>query len=320
MQCLPATFRDLAEFQRGVVTTRQALLTGLTKDTIQAQLDGGRWQRIHRGVFAAFSGEPGRAALLWAAVLRAGPGAALSHYTAAEMHGMARKSSQSIHVTVPVDRRPEPIAGVIIHRSKRIRHACHPAQSPPRTRVEETVLDLTDVARTFDDALAWLCAACGGRLTTPQLVNDAMSKRTRLRFREGLQLALGDVADGVHAVLEYRYLHDVERGHGLPRAQRQFRVVRGKRSEYLDALYREYLVVVETDGRLAHPAEARWADVRRDNANAADGIITLRYDWADVTKRPCRVAAEVGAVLSRRGWPGPVRSCGPACGLRRPAA
>jgi hypothetical protein len=319
MQCLPATFRDLAEFQCGVITSRQALLTGLTTDTIRAQLDGGRWQRIHRGVLAAFSGEPGRMALLWAAVLRAGPGAALSHYTAAELHGMARKPSQAIHVTVPVSRRPEPITGVVVHRSRRIRQARHPAQSPPRTRVEETVLDLADVARTFDDALGWLCAACGGRLTTPQLVHDAMAGRARLRYREGLQLALADVASGVHAVLEYRYLRDVERGHGLPRARRQFRVIRGTRSEYLDALYREYLVAVETDGRLAHPAEARWADVRRDNAAAADGIITLRYGWSDVTRRPCRVAAEVGAVLSRRGWPGPLRSCGPACGLRCPA-
>ena len=181
------------------------------------------------------------------------------------------------------------------------------------------MLDLTDVARTFDDALGWLCAACAGRLTTPQLIHDAMAHRARLRFRAGLRLALSNVADGAHTVLEYRYLHDVERCHGLPRAQRQFRVIRGTRSEYRDALYREYLVAVETDGRLAHPAEARWADVRRDNAAAADGIITLRYGWSDITGRPCWVASEVGAVLSRRGWPGPLRSCGPGCAARAAA-
>ena len=340
MQYLPADLQELADFQRGMITCRQVLQTGLSRDAIQAKLDGGRWQRIHRGVFAVFSGEPGRAALLWAAVLRAGPEAVLSHYTAAERHGLARRPwpspsswpsssspsqwpspspSQLIHVTVPLRRRPMPIPGVVIHRSGRIPQARHPAQSPPRTRVEETVLDLADVARTFDDALGWLSAACGGRLTTPRLVHDAMAGRTRLRFREGLLLALADTADGVHAVLEYRYLRDVERCHGLPRAERQFRVVRGSRTEYWDVLYRKYLVAVETDGRLAHPAEARWADVRRDNAAAADGVITLRYNWSDVTRRPCRVAAEVGAVLSRRGWPGPLRPCGPGCALLRPA-
>ncbi len=319
MQSLPASLQDQAEFQRGVITCRQALQQGLTRDAIRARLDGGRWQRIHRGVFAAFSGEPGRAALLWAAVLRAGAGAALSHYTAAELHGLARRPSQLIHVTVPASRRLEPVPGVVIHRSERACEARHPVQSPPRTRVEETVLDLAEAARTFDDALGWVCAACGGRLTTPQLVHDAMSDRPKLRFRAALQSALGDIAEGAYAVLEYRYLRDVERRHGLPRADRQVRVIRGIRSEYRDVLYRKYLVAVETDGRLAHPAEARWVDVRRDNAAAADGIVTLRYGWSDITERPCSVAAEVGAVLSRRGWPGPLRSCGPGCQVRRPA-
>ena len=88
---------------------------------------------------------------------------------------------------------------------------------------------------------------------------------------------------------------------------------RGTRNEYRDVLYSDYLVAVETDGKLAHPLEARWGDVRRDNAAAADGIITLRYGWSDITMRPCFVAAEVAAVLSGRGWPGPVRPCGPGC-------
>jgi hypothetical protein len=46
-----------------------------------------RWRRLHPGVYAAFSGQPGRDPVLWAAVLRAGPRAILSHETAAELHG-----------------------------------------------------------------------------------------------------------------------------------------------------------------------------------------------------------------------------------------
>jgi len=314
---LPDSLQGLAEFQYGVITSRQALSAGLTRDAIRARLEGGQWQRLYFGVFAAFSGQPGRSSLLWAAVLRAGAGAALSYQTAAELHGLAHKPSSLSHVTVEGNGRRASIAVIVIHRSGRISVARHPSQSPPRTRVEETVLDLTEAARTFDEALGWVSAACSGRLTTPQRVHAAMSDRAKLRFREALRLALGDIADGVHAVLEYRYKHDVERPHGLPCGSRQVRVIRGSRSEYRDVLYRKYLVAVETDGRLAHPVEARWLDVRRDNAAAADGIITLRYSWSDVTKRPCAVAAEVGAVLSGRGWPGPLRSCGPSCGLRR---
>jgi len=315
---MPEVLRELAETQRGVITRRQALAGGLTRSAICARVDGHRWQRLYPGVFAAFTGEPGRAALLWAAVLKAGPGAALSYETAAELHGLTRKPAPLIHVTVPAGRRVEPVPGLIVHRSARIAEARHPCHAPACTRIEETVLDLADTARTFEDALGWACAACGGRLTTPQRIAEAIRPRARLRYRTALQLALSDIAGGVHTILEYRYLRDVERPHGLPGAERQVRVVRSGHREYRDVLYREYLVAVETDGRLAHPAEGQWRDVRRDNAAAADGIVTLRYGWSDVISRPCGVAAEVGAVLVRRGWPGPVRRCGPSCALPRP--
>src|SRR5450755_3829507 len=105
---MPEVLQELAESQRGVITRRQALGAGLTRSAICARVDGRRWQRMYPGVFAAFSGEPSRAALLWAAVLKAGPGAALSHETAAELHGLTRKPAPLIHVTVPARRRVEP--------------------------------------------------------------------------------------------------------------------------------------------------------------------------------------------------------------------
>ncbi len=70
---------------------------------------------------------------------------------------------------------------------------------------------------------------------------------------------------------------------------------------------------VELDGVVAHPPGERWRDFRRDNAGVVDGIVTLRYGWADVTGRPCEVAGQVAAVLRGRGWAGSVRPCGPSC-------
>jgi hypothetical protein len=86
-----------------------------------------------------------------------------------------------------------------------------------------------------------------------------MEARQKLRWRAELTGALSDVADGVHSGLEHRYLRDVERPHGLPTAIRQARVVRGRRSAYRDVLYEEYLVAVEVDGAIAHPAEDKLA-------------------------------------------------------------
>jgi hypothetical protein len=42
----------------------------MTAKQIVAALSSGRWQRLHTGVYATFSGEPGRRCALWAAVLR----------------------------------------------------------------------------------------------------------------------------------------------------------------------------------------------------------------------------------------------------------
>lgn len=87
----------------------------------------------------------------------------------------------------------------------------------------------------------------------------------------------------------------------------------GRRVQYRDILYREFGVAVETDGRAAHPASAGRRDTARDNAAAAQGLVTLRHAWADVTCRPWEVAAQVAAVLRQRGWRGSPRPCGPRC-------
>ena len=71
------------------------------------------------GVYATFTGIPGRGARLWAAVLSAGPGAVLSYQTAAELHGLADKPTNPIHVTVPRERHVLAAEGVSLHRSGR---------------------------------------------------------------------------------------------------------------------------------------------------------------------------------------------------------
>jgi hypothetical protein len=72
-------------------------------------------------------------------------------------------------------------------------------------------------------------------------------------------------------------------------------------------------VAVEADGQAAHPDAARWSDAARNNAAAAGGVVTLRYPYSDLAARPCEVAAEVAAVLRRRGWDGLPRACRSSC-------
>jgi hypothetical protein len=312
---IPAQARALLRTQDGVLSRTQALRTGLTDKQIVAALHSGRWQRMQAGVYAAFSGPPGRRAVLWAALLRVGPHAVLSHETAAELAGLLPGPGPAIHVMVPSGSPVAPITGVILHYSSRLAQARHPLLEPPRTRLEETVLDLAAAASDLDDALGWISRACGSGRTSPVRLQWTMTQRRRMRWRAELSGALSLGADGVHSLLEFRYVSRVERPHGLPAATRQHAVRRAGRSQYQDVVYEDYSLIVELDGQAAHPVEFRWNDVRRDNANAAAGQVTLRYGWADVTERPCHVADQVAAALAVRGWAGRPRRCGRSCGL-----
>jgi hypothetical protein len=305
---LPPGCVQLLRLQRGVIASWQASLAELGPRRMEALAHAGRWQRLHYGVYASFTGEPPRSAVLWAAVLRAGPQAILSHETAAELDGLLDKPSKLLHVTIPESQRIRPIAGFALHRSSRILEARDPCRLPPRTIIEETVLDLAQEATSFDDVISLLARACQRRLTFPVLLRRGVEMRVRMRWRADILQALEDVADGVESPLEYRYLRDVERAHGLPPAERQVYAAQGGRLIRRDVCYREYGVVVELDGSISH-AHRRLQDNRRDNAAAARGVITLRYGWPDVTELRCKTAAEVGEALSRRGWPGPLSSC-----------
>jgi len=304
---------DVLDRQEGVLTREQALRAGLSRGLIEGRLGSGRWQRLHKGVFATFSGPVPRAARLWGAVLRAGDDAVLSHHTAAEAWNLTDQSSPSIHVSVPRQAGSLIIPGLILHYSSRLPGARHPARLPPQTTLEETVLDLADASPTAEDAVAWAIKACQRRLSTPDRITAALASRNRARWRRDLTDAITEVTIGVHSPLELRYLRDVERRHGLPRGDRQAVTTRRGARQYTDVRYTQYGVVVELDGVMAHPAEARKYDSRRDNENTLGGFQTLRYGWVPVAYHACAVAREVADLLRHRGWQGTPRPCAKGC-------
>jgi hypothetical protein len=288
---------------------------------IRFRIRSGRWRQLHSGVYATFTGVPGRSSQLWAAVLSAGPGAVLSHETAAELLRLTDKAADLIHVTVPRQRHVVPAFGVSLHRSARAVQAALANSNPPRTTIEDTVLDLTQTAANFDDVCGWVTRAFARELTDEERLRAAMRQRPKLRWRTDLHELIAAAASGDHSVLEFRYERDVERAHGLPEPVRQAPFVgpngrRGRR----DRLYRDYGVVVELDGRLAHPAENQGQDKDRDNAAAVDGHQSLRYGWAQIRWHPCATALQVARVLRAHGWDGWPRPCSPGCPVERALA
>jgi hypothetical protein len=231
----------------------------------------------------------------------------LSQQTAAELYGLVKQPSPVIHVTVPAGGNPAGsgrIPGVVVHRSRILDRTRHPVLLPPRTRIEDTVLDLIEGMDQPADRYDVICRAIGGQLTTASRLRRTLEKGGRFRARLEAESALADAGQGALSNLERRYLRGVERRPKLPVAKRQARMKAGRQSIYLDNLYAEYLVCVELDGTAAHPAGEQWRDKRRDRRNlAAEKIVTMRFGYSDLStgQAQCRTAGEVVGVLRARG-------------------
>ena len=197
---IPPRCRQLVARQCGVITRRQALATGLPASTVDSWVQRGRWIRLGHGVYATSGGPSSREALLWAALLRAGPGAVLSHETAAELCGLVPGPALAIHVTVPARRNPAragTMPGIVVHRSDRAGpRGGGRGRRPPHTRIDETVIDLTQASATFGEAFSWLGRAVAQGLTTPQRLSQRAATRARLHWRAEISAALIELARG----------------------------------------------------------------------------------------------------------------------------
>ncbi len=301
------------------MTVRQLLALGVSPDAAERRVARGEWQRPFAGVVVVHSGRLSWRAWARAALLRAGPGAHLSHDAAGHVLEYLSRPPRTVDVSVPASRRIDraptsclPDAPVVrVHRRRRLDGEVV-ARFPVTTR-GATVLDLLDVARSDDDAVGIVCAAIRAR-TWPEQILDAAAARPHLPRRGLLLELLAAVADGAESPLELGYHRDVERRHGLPRSGRQGWERLDGRWLRSDVRCDGLGVRAELDGRLAHPGGRTDADTWRDNAVViAHGELTLRYRWAHVAGDPCGTARQVAGALRSRGWAGTVRRCGPGC-------
>ena len=305
---------EIAAEQDGIIARRQLFSAGLTPGVARRAVVARRWLTLYPCVYATFSGAVPDRAQIWAALLRAGPGATASHRTALWLAGLIDERPGVIEVAIPHGRR-HVASGMRVYRMRNLDQFTHPAARPPRLRLEQAILATTQSAQSEDVVLDFVLRSTQRRLTTAARLQLALKAWPRHRWRSLLLKVLAEVQDGVASALELRYARDVERAHGLPRGQRNQRDHASDGSRYRDVQYAEFNTVVELDGREAHPVDEAFRDLRRDNAVAASGGQTLRYGWRDTVGRSCLTAAQVGQALRHRGWTGRVHRCGPACSI-----
>jgi len=243
-------------------------------------------------------------ARVWAAVLYADEHAVASHQTTQWMLRLHDDLPPRVTVSVPPGQRPRSRPGVMIRQSRQLETKRHPAPTPPQTTVEDTVLGLVDDAPTDRRVIDVVLRACQHRRTTASRLQAAAAARTRLRWRALLLNLVHEAGEGIATPLERCYVRDVEQAHGLPPGLRNQPEGRRGNRRYRDVRYRRWKLVVELDGRAAHPEDEREFDNLRDNEVAERRERTCATAGA---LSPARPAASAGSSASCSG-----RVAGPA--------
>lgn len=133
--------------QHGVVARRQLRELGFGEEAIKTRLAEGRLHHVHEEVYAVGHRRLAVRAPWWAAILAYGPGAVLSHQSAAVLWDIRRKRRGPIHVTAPCGRQGlRRRKGIWIHRCKLTADDVTRRDGFPVTTLARTLFDLAEVA------------------------------------------------------------------------------------------------------------------------------------------------------------------------------
>lgn len=285
----------LAANQHGVVARRQLAGIGFGRRAIEHRLVVGRLHAVHRGVYAV--GHPSlTAAGRWmAAVLACGPGALLSHRSAAALWGLRATAATRVDVTVRAGnrcRRP----GIALHLTRDL---------PPAEATSRGGIPVTSVARTLLDLAATLHPAQLRavleeaerlELLDARAVVRACDHSRGRRGTRGLRSLIEESTDpppATRSELERRFV-GLCRAAGLPSPAVNARVA----GLEVDALWSGPRLIVELDGFAFHHRRAAFErDRRRDATLQLAGYRVLRVTHHRLWSEPSAVIEAVRALL-----------------------
>jgi hypothetical protein len=233
-----------------------------------------------------------------AAVLAHGPGAVLSHRSAASLWGLMRSPPTIIEVSAEHRRWARP--GIELHRASLRADEVTVLDGIPVTSVPRTLFDLAgvlgrrQVERAIEEAEA-------RRLTDPLSLHDLLARYRGHRGAatlKGVLAAVHTTSTPTRSELEDRFLEFLDH-HGLPRPQVNAGIeVRGRWME-CDCVWRSHRLIVELDGRDTHGTTAAFErDRARDRALHAGGWRVVRITWRQLHDDGDRVAADLREMMT----------------------
>lgn len=295
---IESAINHIAARQGGVITRQQLYQLGVSEKQIERRLASGWWNPYARGAYSIFEErDPMDRVRAAVAVL---PGAVVSHFSAAELHG--------------IDRVPPGPATVLVHTTTThvfpgvsvIR--CHDLQDHHVTECDH--LRVTTPARTIIDLAARLpmgeLAICLDEVLSSQretvdgvaavLAEVARKGKPGVRvLRSLLEERAGN--DYSRSVLEQKGCRILDQG-GITGYQSEYPIPWSPRRRF-DVAFPEHRVAIEWDSRRWHThIEAFEVDRERDRAAVVNGWRVLRFTWSDVHDRPTHVLWTVRNVLT----------------------
>jgi hypothetical protein len=292
-----ALIAALAGSQGGYISRRQLLRLGLTRSAIQHRLSTGFLIAAFPGVYAlghlpAHPHDRARGVLL-----AAGPGAALSHRSAATLWEIRRGWEFPLHVTVRTDRR---LRGVVIHRNRLVTD--RDLRTHYGLKVTSPALTILDLAAGDEPSDAALERAIDDlrmprRFLTLEQLEEVAGRFPRHGGARRLRRLLGIVQpEPTRSGWEQEWASFAAR-HGLP--PYAMNVVIGRRR--VDVLFAAARVAVEMDGWEAHRSYAAFVADRGGDADllARHGIVTVRLTRARFRRQPGREARRLHEILRR---------------------
>lgn len=310
----------IAAAQYGVMARAQLLAAGLSSGAVRHRVRAGRLTVLHRGVYRVGPLEaPGAREM--AAVLAAGPGAVVSHRSAAGLWGLLPEApgGRAGAGSVLELRRPAPPAGSLpvdvtvvgANRGRRPGIRVHRVEELlPGDRATRGGIPVTAPARTLADLAAVVGASELERavahaeregLTDREALRDLLSRRRARPGSPALRavLALPGGPAFTRSGAEAGFLALVRRaGLPAPRANAPLGPFE------VDFLWSDVRLVVEVDGFRYHGTRAGFeADRRRDAWLAAAGYQVLRLSWRQIHDEPVPTAVKVGQALALASAP-----------------
>lgn len=232
-----------------------------------------------------------------AAVLFAGPGAVLSHRSAAELWGVRNPSSGAIEVTTPRKSR----SSGSIHRHFAVlapdevtEHRGIPVTSVPRTLFDLAGVSSADVVEHALRESEYL--RLHDRLSLPDLLARYPGRRGSTTVRECLWRRRNLPIGRARSWLELEFLPFLRRN-GLPRPRLNIWLEVGGRSFQVDCLWPGD-VVVELDGFAGHGTRVAFQEDRaRDRRLRVAGYGVIWVAPEQLEDEPDELAADLRALI-----------------------